>query len=142
MYASDRGQKLRPNNLKDTKLGSPSWESGLETGPHRELRVELSRCSGLLRAYSGLLRACSGLLRLGTVLHSHSSGLLIHRSGCSHVCSGLKVETEFGEVKFGVRVYWHHLLETSFSHPPVELPSFPLTAIPAFFQVSATNLIS
>jgi hypothetical protein len=47
----------------------------------------------------------SGLLRLGTALHSHSSGLLIHRSGYSHVCSGLEVEMEFGEVKIGVRVY-------------------------------------
>jgi hypothetical protein len=35
------------------------------------------------------------------------SGLLIHRSGYSHVCSGLKVEMEFGEVKIGVRVWWH-----------------------------------
>jgi hypothetical protein len=34
------------------------------------------------------------LLRLGTVLHSHSSGLLIHRSGYTHVCLGLKVEIE------------------------------------------------
>jgi hypothetical protein len=71
VYANDRGRKLEFNNLKGTKLGSPSWESGPESGPHRELRVEFSRCSGLLR--------------LGTVLHSHSSGLLIHRSGHSHV---------------------------------------------------------
>ncbi len=37
-----------------------------------------------------------------TALHSHSSELLIHRSGYSHVCSGLKVEIEFGEVKIRV----------------------------------------
>jgi hypothetical protein len=88
VYASDRGRKLGPNNLKGTKLGSLSLESGPESGPHGELRVELSRCSGLLR--------------LGTALHSHSSGLLIHRSGFSHVCSGLKEEMEFGEVKIRV----------------------------------------
>jgi hypothetical protein len=76
--------------MKDTKLGSPNWENGPESGPHRELRVEFSRCSRLLR--------------LGTALHSHSSGLLIHRSGYSHVCSGLEVEMEFVEVKIGVRV--------------------------------------
>jgi hypothetical protein len=57
-----------------------------------------------------MLRAAQGLLRLGTVLHSHSSGLLIHRSGYSHVCSGLKVEMEFGEVKIGVRVMRHQYL--------------------------------
>ena len=49
-------------------------------------------------------QGCSGLLRLGTALHSHSSGLLIHRSVYSHVCSGLEVEMEFGEVKISVRV--------------------------------------
>jgi hypothetical protein len=91
---SDRGRKLE-HNIKGTKLGSPSWESGPESGSHGELRVEFSQCSGLLR--------------LGTVLHSHSSGLLIHRSGYSHVCSGLEVEMEFGEIKIGVRVYWHCL---------------------------------
>jgi hypothetical protein len=42
------------------------------------------------------------MLRLGTALHSHSSGLLIHRSGCSHVCSGFKVEMEFGGQDSGV----------------------------------------
>jgi hypothetical protein len=42
-----------------------------------------------------------------TASHSHSSGLLIHRLGCSQVCSGLEVEMEFGEVKIGVRVQWH-----------------------------------
>jgi hypothetical protein len=68
-----------PTNLKGTKLSGP------KSGPLGELRVEFSRCSGLLR--------------LGTVLHSHSSGLLVRRSGCSHVCSGLKVEMEFGEVE-------------------------------------------
>jgi hypothetical protein len=73
------------------KLGSPSLESDPESGSHRELRVEFSRCSGLLR--------------LGTVLHSHSSGLLIHRSDHSHVRSGLDVKMAFGEVKIGVRVY-------------------------------------
>jgi hypothetical protein len=73
-YASDRGRELEPNNLKGTKLGSPSWESGPESGPHGELRVEFSRCSGLL----------------------------IHRSGYSHICSGLEVEMEFGEVKIRV----------------------------------------
>jgi len=46
----DRGRKLGPKNLKGMKLGSLSWESGPESGPYRELRVELSRCSGLLRA--------------------------------------------------------------------------------------------
>jgi hypothetical protein len=46
----DRGRELEPNNLKGTKLGSPSWESGPESGSHGELRVEFSRCSGLLRA--------------------------------------------------------------------------------------------
>jgi hypothetical protein len=56
---------------------------------------------------------CSGLLRLGTALHSYSSGLLIHRSGCSHVCSGLKAEMEFGEVKFGVRVIRHEYASNS-----------------------------
>jgi hypothetical protein len=49
VYTSDRGRKLEPNNLKGTKLGSPSWESGQESGPHWELMVEFSRCSGLLR---------------------------------------------------------------------------------------------
>jgi hypothetical protein len=52
-----------------------------------------------LTGSSGLLRGCSGLL--------------IHRSGCSHVCSGLEVEMEFGEVKIGVRVYWHQLNPTT-----------------------------
>ena len=35
--------------------------------------------------------------------------LLIHRSGYSHVCSGLEVKMEFGEVKItrSVRVYRH-----------------------------------
>jgi hypothetical protein len=56
--------------------------------PHGELRVELSQCSGLLR--------------LGTALHSHSSGLLIHRSCYSYVFSGLEAEMEFGEVKIRV----------------------------------------
>jgi hypothetical protein len=59
-------------------------------------RVEFSRCLGML----GAARGCSGLLRLGTALHSHSPGLLINRSGYSHVYTGL----EFGEVKIGVRV--------------------------------------
>jgi hypothetical protein len=97
---SDRGRKLEPNNLKGTKLGSPSWESSPESDLHGELSVELSRCSGLLRAAQG----CSGLLRLRIVLYSHSSGLLIYRSGNSHVCSGLEVKIEFGEIKIGVRV--------------------------------------
>jgi hypothetical protein len=34
VYASDKGRDLDPGNLKDTKLGSPSWESGPESGPH------------------------------------------------------------------------------------------------------------
>ena len=80
MYASDRGRKLGPNNLKGTKLGSPSWESGPESGPHRELRVELSRCSGLLRAAQARnslaqpqLRAAYSSLRLQSrVLRSQS----------------------------------------------------------------------
>jgi hypothetical protein len=72
----------------DAKLGSPSRESGPESGPNGELRVEFSRCSGMLR--------------LETALHSYSSGLLIQHSGYSHVCSGLKVEMEFGEVKIRV----------------------------------------
>ena len=47
------------------------------------------------------------MFRLGTALQSHSSGLLIHRSGYSHVRSGLKVEIEFEEVKIRVWIYWH-----------------------------------
>jgi hypothetical protein len=69
VYASDKGRKLEPNNLKGTKLGSPSWESGLESGPHRELRV---RIRSLLRAAQGPLRSCTATAQ---VLHSHSSGL-------------------------------------------------------------------
>jgi hypothetical protein len=88
-YASDRGRELEPYSLKGTKLGSPSWESGQNLA-RGELRVELSRCSRLLR--------------LRTVLHSHSSGLLIHRLGYSHVCSGLELEMEFVEVKIRVWV--------------------------------------
>jgi hypothetical protein len=57
----------------------------------------------MLRAAQG----CSGLLRLGTVLHCYSSGLLIHRSGYSHVCLGLEVEMEFEEVKIGMQVSGH-----------------------------------
>jgi hypothetical protein len=57
----------------------------------------------MLKAAQG----CSGLLRLGTALHSYSSGLLIHRLGYSHACLGLKVEMEFREVKFSVRVMRH-----------------------------------
>ena len=49
-----------------------------------------------------IFKKASGMLRLRTPLHSHSSGLLIHRSGCSHVYSGLKAEMEFGEVKIRV----------------------------------------
>ncbi len=37
------------------------------------------------------LSQCSGRLRLETALHSRSSGLLIHHSGYSYVCLGLKV---------------------------------------------------
>jgi hypothetical protein len=48
-----------------------------------------------------MLKDAQGLLRLGTALHSHSSRLLIHHSGYSHV------EMEFGELKIGVRVHWH-----------------------------------
>jgi hypothetical protein len=59
-------------------------------------------------------QGCSGLLRLGTVLHSHSSGLLIHRSGHSHVRSGLEAEMEFGEVKIRVRVYGHLIKQSSY----------------------------
>jgi hypothetical protein len=79
-YASDRGRELESNNLKGTKLGSPSWESGPESGPHGELRVELSRCSGLLRAAQARnslaqpqLRAAYSSLRLQSrVLRSQS----------------------------------------------------------------------
>jgi hypothetical protein len=59
------------------------------------------RIQWMLRAAQG----CSGLLRLGTVLHSHSSGLLIHRLCYSHMCSGLEVEMEFGEVNIEVIGY-------------------------------------
>jgi hypothetical protein len=80
VYASDRGRKLEPNNLKGTKLGSPSWENGPESGPCGELRVEFSRCSGLLRtaqARNSLtqpqLRAAYSWLRLQSrVLRSRS----------------------------------------------------------------------
>ncbi len=41
-------------------------------------------------------------LRQLIVLHSHSSGLLIHRSGYSRVCSDIKMEMEFREVKIRV----------------------------------------
>jgi hypothetical protein len=30
-----------PGNLKGTKSGSLSWESGPESGPHEQLKVEL-----------------------------------------------------------------------------------------------------
>jgi hypothetical protein len=76
------------NNLKGTKLGSPRAQNLAPTGAQGKIQ--------------SMLRAA--LPRLGTVLHSHSSGLLIHRSGYSHVCSGLEVEMKFGEVKIGVRV--------------------------------------
>jgi hypothetical protein len=69
-YASDRGRELDLNNLKGTKLGSPSWEGGPESEPHGELRVEFSRCLGLLRANQARnslaqlqLRAAYSLLR-------------------------------------------------------------------------------
>jgi L-asparaginase / beta-aspartyl-peptidase len=79
-YTSNKGRKLGPNNLKGTKLGSLSWESGPESGPHRELRVELSRCSRLLRAAQARnslaqpqLRAAYSSLRLQSrVLRSQS----------------------------------------------------------------------
>ena len=41
-------------------------------------------------------QGCLGLLKL-----------LIHRSGYSHVCSGLKVEMELGEVKIQVWMLWY-----------------------------------
>jgi hypothetical protein len=58
-----KGRKLEPNNLKGTKLGSPSWENGLESGSHGELREESSRYSGLLRAASSSLSLQSRVLR-------------------------------------------------------------------------------
>ena len=61
MYASGRGRKLEPNNLKGTKLGSPSWESGPESGPHREIRVR-SRTQSMLRAAYSSLRLQSRVL--------------------------------------------------------------------------------
>ena len=79
---------MEPNNLKGRKLGSLSLEKGLDSGPHRELRVEFSRCLKLLR--------------LGIVLHSYNLGLLIHCLGCYHICLSLKVEMEFREVKIRV----------------------------------------
>ena len=63
-------------------------ESGPESGPHWGAQ---SRIQWMLRA-----------AQAGTALHSHSSVMLIYCSGCSHVCSGLEVEMEFGEVKIGV----------------------------------------
>jgi hypothetical protein len=76
-----RGKKKLPRSqILGTLIGGHIWD--------RELRVEFS--------------PGSGLLRLGTALHSHSSGLLIHRSGYSYVCSGLEVGMEFGAVKIRV----------------------------------------
>jgi hypothetical protein len=53
-----KGRKLEPNNLKGTKLGASSWESGPESGSHWELREESSRCSGLLRAAQAFNISC------------------------------------------------------------------------------------
>ena len=82
---------------------------------------ELGEWSRILPSWGaqGKFSQCSGVLRLGTVLQSHSSGLLIHRSAYSHVCSGLEVEMEFGEVKTGVRVYWHQMLESGAGCRPI-----------------------
>jgi hypothetical protein len=52
-----------------------------------------------------ILRPCLERLRRapgGSGLHSYSSWLLSHRSGYRHVCSGLRTEIEFGEVKIRV----------------------------------------
>jgi hypothetical protein len=54
------------NYVVEPKIELSELESDPESGP---------RCS-----------------RFGTALHSHSSGLLIHRPGYSHVCSGLEAE--------------------------------------------------
>ena len=78
-YVRDKGGDLDPDNLKDTKLGSPSWESGLESRSHGKSKIEFSWCLGLL----------------------------IHRSGYSHLRSCLKVEMELGEVKIRVWVMWN-----------------------------------
>jgi hypothetical protein len=80
-YASDRGRELDPGNLKGAKLGSPSRESGPESGPNGELRVEFSRCSGMLRAaqaWNSLaqpqLRIAYSSLRLQSLVLRSQSG--------------------------------------------------------------------
>jgi hypothetical protein len=78
------------------------------------LREAQGEIQSILRATQGY----SGLLRLRTVLHSHSSGLLIYRGGYGHVCSGLEVEMEFGEVRFGVRVSGHQIVVLRCILPP------------------------
>jgi hypothetical protein len=77
-------------------------------------------------------------------LYSHSSGLLIHRSGCSHVCSGLKAEMEFGEVKFGVRVlrqdqgvFWEFVAGLSGKYQRCDCPHI----YPIHKRVSYSHLI-
>ena len=38
----DKGRDLDSGNLKDTGLDFPSWESGLESDPHRMRRIGFS----------------------------------------------------------------------------------------------------
>jgi hypothetical protein len=68
-YVTPRPQRI-PNAewtfAEWTFLNGPFRRHSAESGPPGELRVEFSRCSGLLR--------------LRTALHSHSSGLLIYLS--------------------------------------------------------------
>ena len=55
-----------PDNLQDIKLGSPSWESGPESGLHEKLRIKVDLFSGLLRLENSLeqLRTIYSSLRL------------------------------------------------------------------------------
>lgn len=93
----------------------------IETSDHWQARRHVrcvpsrGRCSGRIlrrKKYrrfvanpaTGPRHRWQGLLRLGTVLSSHSSGLLIHRLGYPHMCFGPNVEMKSGEVKIGVRV--------------------------------------
>jgi hypothetical protein len=58
---------LEPNTQKGTKLGSPSYESGPESGPLWKLRVKLSRCSGLLRLKQPCTATAQGCLFIAQV---------------------------------------------------------------------------
>jgi hypothetical protein len=100
VYASDKG----PETGTQQPEGHETGLSELREWP----RIWAPRrAQGRIQSMLRLLRAAQGCSGSATVLHSHSSGLLIHRSGYGHVCSGLKVEMEFGEVKIGVRVLGH-----------------------------------